>query len=121
MLCVVVLYYWKSTANMRGENDENGTFSLVGIISPQERDVKPIFTMEGEQLLLPSFSSPLVLGGREVPCVLSVCVCSGRILSFYGFFIQFITRSTYALAYLFRSRCLLGSQIRNCVTGDLSC
>lgn len=55
--------------------------------------------MEGEQLLLPSFVSPLVLGGREVPCVLSVCVCSGRILSFYDFFIQFITRSTYALAY----------------------
>lgn len=41
--------------------------------------------MEGEQLLLPSFVSPLVLGGREVPCVLCVCVCSGRILSFYDF------------------------------------
>lgn len=68
-----------------GENDGNGTFSLVGTISPQERDVKPIFTMEGEQLLLPSFVSPLVLGGREVPCVLCVCVCSGRILSFYDF------------------------------------
>ena len=43
--------------------------------------------MEGEQLLLPSFVSPLVLGGREVPCVLSVCVCSGRILSFYDSFL----------------------------------
>lgn len=61
--------------------------------------------MEGEQLLLPSFFSPLVLGWTGKSHVYSVFVCVAE--EFYPStifvfrFNQFITRSIYALTYLF--------------------
>lgn len=55
--------------------------------------VKPIFTLEGVRLLLPSLSSSV--DGMSHVCVFSVC--SGRILSLYMF--SSLTRSTYALSH----------------------
>lgn len=57
--------------------------------------VKPIFTLEGVRLLLPSRSSSV--DGMSRVCVFVFSVCSGRILSLYMF--SSLTRSTYALSH----------------------